>query len=124
MKLRAYTPDDYMKIVGRAIEKAVNKSCLIIFFGSILTDKFSRTSDIDVGVFCGAPLTPKEYVSVLEEIEKAPILREVDLVDLAKVDDERFLSSILERGKIWKSSRDLFQSWRDLKENEIPHFWC
>jgi len=117
MGLKAYTPNDYVEIVGKAIERAINKDCVIIFFGSILTDKFSRTSDIDVGVFCGAPLTPKEYVNVLEEIEKAPILREVDLVDLAKVNDEKFLSSVLERGKVWKSSRELFQNLKKRLEN-------
>jgi hypothetical protein len=54
---------------------------------------------------------------VLEEIEKAPILREVDLVDLAKVNDEKFLSSVLERGKVWKSSRELFQNLKKRLEN-------
>ncbi|RUM42209.1 MAG: hypothetical protein DSY34_02330 [Desulfurobacterium sp.] len=113
VKLKAYTPEEYMEIVGEAIEEAIKRNCLIIFFGSILTDRFSRTSDIDVGVFCGAPLTSKEYINVLEEIEKAPVLREVDLIDLARIEDAQFLSSVLERGKIWKSSEELLQSLKE-----------
>ena len=113
VKLKAYTPEDYMEIVGRAIERALKKECLIIFFGSILTSRFSRTSDIDVGVYCGRSLSTKEYVSILEEIEKSPILREVDVVDLAKVGNYAFLSSVIDRGKVWKSSEGLFQSLKE-----------
>jgi len=49
-KYRAY---DYMELVANAIDKVLKKKCIIIFFGSILTDRFGRTSDIDVAVYCG-----------------------------------------------------------------------
>ena len=110
MELKPYTPDDYIHLIGKAVENALKNECLIIFFGSILTDKFSRTSDIDVGVYCGRPLTAKEYVNILNELEKAPILRDVDLIDLAEVKNEEFLSNVLDRGKVWKSSEELLES--------------
>ena len=117
MKLRPYTPDDYVRLIGKAIENALKKDCLIIFFGSILTDRFSRTSDIDVGVYCGEPLTSKEYVNILDELEKIPILRDVDVVDLATVENEEFLSSVLNRGKVWKSSEELLRSLKKRLES-------
>jgi len=107
LKVRAYTKEEYIELVGRAIERALGDRCLIISFGSVLTDRFSRTSDIEVGVFCGRELSPKEYVKALDEIEKVSILREVDFFDLAKVKNGDFLERVLKEGRVWKSSEEL-----------------
>ncbi len=112
MKVKAYTRQDYIEIVGRAIESSLDRDCLIVFFGSILTERFSRTSDIDVGIYCREPLSGKEYVNIISAVENAPILRRVDLVDLATVKDKNLLSSVLERGRVWKGSKELL---KDLK---------
>ncbi len=81
------------------------------FFGSILTDKFDRTSDIDVGIYCGKPILPEIFTQILEEIDKLPMLREVDVIDIYNVKDKEFLRNIL-KGKIWINIPEL---WKDLK---------
>ena len=60
--MKAYTPEDYVSMVGRAIEEALgDRDCLIIFFGSVAREDMRRTSDIDVGIYCGESLDPKLY---------------------------------------------------------------
>ncbi|WP_457568746.1 nucleotidyltransferase domain-containing protein [Desulfurobacterium sp.] len=112
--LKPYTKSEYKQIVAKAIERALKKECLIIFFGSINTERFSRISDIDVAVYCGKPLTSYERLKIIEEIEKQHILREVDIVDLASVKDIAFLKKIINEGKIWKNSEELL---KDLKKH-------
>ena len=116
-KYRAY---DYMELVANAIDKVLKKKCIIIFFGSILTDRFGRTSDIDVAVYCGKALSDRDYLEILEEIERLPILREVDLVDIYRIKDVRFLESILTRGKMWRNipelSKDLERHLESLRK--------
>ena len=101
-------------MVGEAISEALGESdCLIIFFGSVARGQMSRTSDIDVGIYCKDGLNPKLYLRIIDSIEELPILREVEVVDLKEVKDPSFLANILEEGKIWKGSPDLL---KDLKE--------
>ncbi len=109
----AYTKEDYMKLVATTIEKILKDRCLIIFFGSILTERFSRTSDIDVAIFCKEKLKFKDYLKLEDELENIPILRDIDLVDIRDVKNLNFLENIL-RGKIWRSSPELLE---DLKRH-------
>ncbi len=102
----------YMNLIGEAVKKAVGEECVIIFFGSVLTDRFSRTSDIDVALLCNSKLTARDLIKIEEEFEKLPILRNIDLVDIRSVKSSSLLQNILE-GKIWKSSPELL---RDLEE--------
>jgi len=111
-KIKAYTKDDYKKLIGEAIEKVFKKECLIIFFGSINTDRFSRVSDIDVAIYSKEPVGSCEIVKITEEIEKLPILREVDIVDVRKIKDYRFLEKIVNEGTVWKNMPELM---KDLK---------
>ncbi len=34
--IKEYTKEDYINLIGKAIEKVLGNECLIIFFGSIL----------------------------------------------------------------------------------------
>lgn len=106
--------EKYFDLIGRAIEKALVKDCLVIFFGSAVRENFGRTSDIDVALFCSEPLSFAEYSKVLSEIEELPILRNIDLVDLWRVNSYDFLSKIVEEGFFWRSSEGLI---RLLKEH-------
>jgi len=39
--LKAYTPFEYMELIGNAVERAMGeKDCLIVFFGSLLSERF------------------------------------------------------------------------------------
>ena len=106
---RKYTKKEYMDMIGKAVERATNGRCIIIFFGSIVGERFSRTSDIDVAVYCGRKLSSYEILKIKEEINKLPILREVDLVDVGSITDIKFIESIM-KGKIWKSIPELLKN--------------
>ena len=98
-----------------AIESVVGNDCVIIFFGSILTDKFSRISDIDVAVFCKDGISDRKYLEILDRIDKLPILREVDLINLNTTTNAELIEEITSKGQVWKSSKE---AWRDL-ENRL-----
>jgi predicted nucleotidyltransferase len=98
-----------MALIGGAISNVLKDNCLVIFYGSLLTDRFSRTSDIDVAVYCKDGLDSVEYLKIMDEIEKLPILREVDLVNLDSVRDADLFENILKKGKIWKNSKELLK---------------
>ena len=80
--------------------------------GSVADSNLRRTSDIDVALYCREGLSSIEYLQILDEIERLPILRDVDLVNLCEIKDRDFLKNILERGKVWKGSKELLE---DLK---------
>lgn len=50
-------------------------------FGSVLDDRFSSTSDIDLGVAANAPLTGEQRQALKTTLEAA-LNRDVDLIDL------------------------------------------
>jgi len=103
----------YMNLIGNAIEKTLKKECVIVFFGSILDDRFNRSSDIDVAIFCKDKLSAKEIVELKENFEKIPTLRDIDLVDIRNIKSIDFLENVLE-GIIWKNSLELL---KDLKKH-------
>ncbi len=102
----------YMELIAETIESAVGNNCVIIFFGSILTDKFNRTSDIDVAVFGKDGLSDRKYLEILDRIDKLPILREVDLINLNTTKNAELMEEIISKGQVWKSSEE---AWRDLE---------
>ena len=105
----------YMELIAEVTESVVGNNCVIIFFGSILTDKFNRTSDIDVAVFCKDGMSDRKYLEILDRIDKLPILREVDLINLNTTRNAELMEEIISKGQIWKSSEE---AWRDL-ENRL-----
>jgi predicted nucleotidyltransferase len=112
-KVKSYSREDYINLIGNAIENVTGEECLIIFFGSILDEKrFNRTSDIDVAIYCKGKLTSKEYLNIMERLEQLPILRQVDLIDLKTIENTELLKNIVERGRIWRNIPELV---RDLK---------
>ncbi len=115
--IKKYGKDEYMALVGGAISNVLKDNCLIIFYGSLLTDRFSRTSDLDVAVYCKDDLDSLKYLKIMDEIEKLPILREVDLVNLYSIRDVSLLENILEKGKIWKNSSALLKDLENRLES-------
>jgi len=110
-KFKKYTKKEYMDMIGKAVERATDGKCIIIFFGSITGKRFGRTSDIDVAVYCGEKLSSDKVLKIKEEIDKLPILREVDVVDVGSITDIKFVDNIM-KGKIWRSTPELM---KDLK---------
>lgn len=104
----------YMELIGKAIEDELNQECLIIFFGSILADKFNRTSDIDIAVFCKDGLPDRKYLEILSTIDTLPILREVDLVNLNTTTNVKLIEKIINKGQIWKNSKE---AWKGLENH-------
>ena len=104
----------YMEMIAEAIESTICDDCVIIFFGSILTNKFDRTSDIDVAIYCKDGLPNVEYLKILDEIDKLPILREVDLINLNTAMNAKLIEEIVNKGQVWKSSKE---AWRDLENH-------
>ncbi len=111
--IKAYTREDYINFIGNTIEKVLNDSCLIIFFGSILDERFNRSSDIDVAVYCRKKLSAEEIVKIQDDIDKLPILREVEIIDLRGVKDVKFIENVM-KGRLWKNIPEL---WRDLENH-------
>ncbi|MDM7274459.1 nucleotidyltransferase family protein [Sulfurihydrogenibium azorense] len=105
--------EKYIDLIGQAIEKALNRDCVIIFFGSILDERFNKTSDIDVAIFCNQELSSKDLINLQERLEDIPVLRDINLVDIRSVKNLEFLNNIM-KGKVWKSSPDLL---KDLKKH-------
>ena len=111
--IKEYTKEDYINLIGKAIEKVLGDKCLIIFFGSVLNERFNKTSDIDVAVFCNKDLSAKKFMEIQDEIEKLPILKEVDIIDLRKVKNVEFIENTM-KGKVWKNIPEL---WEDLENH-------
>ncbi|WP_096999764.1 nucleotidyltransferase domain-containing protein [Persephonella hydrogeniphila] len=112
--IKGYTREDYISLIGKAIEEATGGNCLIIFFGSIVDERFNRTSDIDVAIFCKEEISATDFLKIKDKIDKLPVLREVDLIDLRKTNNVELIQNILEKGKIWKNIPELL---RDLKNH-------
>ncbi len=113
LEIKSYTPQDYMSMIGKALKRVLkDRDYLLIFFGSVAKGKLKRTSDIDVALYLGEKIDPLTYAKIMEAVEELPILRDMDLVDLAEIKDLSFLKEILEGGLIWKSSKDLLESLR------------
>ncbi len=111
--MKAYAPEDYMKMVAEAIEGALGgRDLLIIFFGSVVRGNLRNTSDVDVGIYAGRCLGTEEISRLLDSFESLPMLRDVDWVDLAGIRDPDFLEKVIEEGLVWKDSGGLLTDLR------------
>ncbi len=116
--MKPYAREDYINMIGSAIEDTLgDRDCLVIFFGSVAKGNISRTSDIDVGIYCRGGLDPTLYLRIMDRIENLPILREVEVVDLGEVKDKVFLENVLREGVVWKGSEDLLKDLRERLES-------
>ena len=114
--IRKYTKEEYIELIGRALEGALPPNSLIIFFGSILTDRFSRTSDVDVAVYSPG-LSDYEFLKLYDAVEELPILREVDIVNLETVRNPELLRKVLEEGLFWKRDEKLVRGLGERLKN-------
>lgn len=61
--------------------------CLIFLFGSYAAGDQVASSDVDIGVWCPAPVAAKDFLAIQEQIQNtASSLRKIDVVDFGTVD--------------------------------------
>jgi predicted nucleotidyltransferase len=72
----------------------------VLLFGSHATGRATRTSDIDVAVLPQHELPVGLLSQLREELEKSNVPYRVDLVDLART-DENFCQRVLREGIEW-----------------------
>ncbi len=70
-------------------------------FGSLARGDFDRASDIDIALDAGRPLDPDRLARLREAIEEAPIVRPVDLLDLATASADLRARILQGEGRVW-----------------------
>jgi predicted nucleotidyltransferase len=60
----------------------------VFLFGSRATGKARERSDIDIGVEGPAPVSGSTLAAIQDEIEDAPTLYSIDIVDFARVPEK------------------------------------
>lgn len=72
----------------------------VYLFGSRVTGRAGRASDIDVAVFSMTPLPPGVLSAIRESLEESDVPYTVDLVDLAWA-DAAFRERVEREGMLW-----------------------
>lgn len=108
----------YKGHIIRIVSELFGSNVLLINYGSLASGNFSRLSDIDIAIYTGQPIDGTDFFRLMCKIEETPIVREIDIVDAAKVSKYALLRNILE-GDIWINSEGLLKSLRErLKDLE------
>lgn len=76
-----------IKEITKIIRDYLPESYKILIFGSWAKDNALETSDIDIGILGKKEIPWSIMVKILEEVEKIPTLRKIDIVDFNAVDD-------------------------------------
>ena len=78
---------------------------VVFLFGSMAEEKASKSSDIDIGIFCLQKVEGKLLSDCRAELEeKIKTLRDIDLIDFSNSTDEKFLNIAMKRIDIWYQS--------------------
>jgi predicted nucleotidyltransferase len=104
------------------ITKILQPHCLFVFLlGSFGTERFSEDSDIDLAGYFQEPLT-WELRMKLTQLLSQLLLREIDLVDLKKI-DPIFGKQVVETGKvIFSKSAGQLLAWKMQILSVYPDF--
>lgn len=95
----AERPDDLATVRRIVFEVLGGLPVRVFLFGSAARGEMRRASDIDIALLSDRPLPRDRLASLREALEEAPILHEVDVVDLAGVDEDmrrRILAEAIE----------------------------
>ena len=76
---------EILEIVGKYLSL---KSYKVFFFGSRLSDKSDKRSDIDIGIEGPKPIPLEIIAQIKNEISNLPILYHIDVVDFKRVDED------------------------------------
>lgn len=101
---------EIMDRIGKTLEKYLPEESLIIFYGSLVKGGFSRTSDIDIALFSKEGLSASTLHEIELSLDKIPLLRTVEIVDLGRVKNPDFIERMLSGGGLWKSLEKAFSA--------------
>ena len=92
--------EEQNKIIGLC--KAILPDCTIWLYGSRARGDFRANSDIDLALDCKRVIDLMELSELKEVLNATNIFLKVDIVDLASINDQNFLKSILKERVLWK----------------------
>ena len=72
-----------------AIRDVVGADARVVWFGSWITGTAVETSDVDLAVDVGRPLTGREFARIRDRLEELPTLRSFDVLDFDALSAER-----------------------------------
>ncbi|MFA4890484.1 MAG: nucleotidyltransferase domain-containing protein [Candidatus Paceibacterota bacterium] len=90
--------DLFIKEAVKIIGKYLSDDYKVVLFGSWARGNALDTSDIDIGIIGEKEVARGLMHKILEEIDKLPTLRSIDIVDLMST-EENYKNKILEYAK-------------------------
>lgn len=111
-----YKLENYKKeILNILFERFDRDKCVVFVFGSHATHEAVKSSDIDIGILCTEKIRADDFVVTHEKLnEEIPLLREIDLVDFATL-DEGVRREAIKEIRVWhtgKNCRELLKNMR------------
>jgi predicted nucleotidyltransferase len=98
---RAVAPDPDLDRIRSTVARVLGgRDVEVWLFGSHATGTARRSSDVDIAVRGTGPLPAEVMLALREALEEAPVLRRVDVVDLALV-DAGFVARVESEGVRW-----------------------
>lgn len=91
---------EYSKKIIKIIE-IFFPNAKVYLFGSRARGDYTQTSDFDIAIDNGAPISMTEKGQILSMIDALNIPQKVDVVDLHRI-PEKFKNVILKEGILWK----------------------
>lgn len=88
-----------IKEITRILNKNIPKNFKFFLFGSWAKGNALPTSDLDIAILGPTKVPAKVLLSIKEQIDNLPTLRQIDIVDLNSV-DESFKENVLQSAKI------------------------
>lgn len=91
--------EEIMRQIKCIIDIYAGVNYQVLLFGSWAKGNALEVSDIDIGILGKEKLPWSLMVKILEEVEKIPTLRKIDIVDL-NTKDNNFKKSVLNYAKV------------------------
>ena len=86
------------RIVQTILSSILPENATVLVFGSRVTGQVKRSSDLDLAIDAGRPLTREEDLALVDAFEESDLPYTVDIVDLNRASD-RMRDIIRQSGK-------------------------
>lgn len=90
--------DQIIQEVVDIVARHAGEGVRVLLFGSHAKQNASETSDVDLAIDAGKPLSFEVMIQIKEDVENLPTLRSIDIVDFHNV-GEKLKNSILNSHK-------------------------